>query len=109
MAMISELTSDPKAALRAKPSAVVVFYAPWCGDCRVSESFEGALSEQFEGKVEFFRLDASEYEEIADSYGIERYPTYVFFRKGRPQRGALVEPYSEGEARNWLEIALRRR
>ena len=107
--MITELTSDPKEALKGKAAAVVVFHVTWCGDSKRSVEYEEKLSEEFAGKVEFFRMEADEYDDIAEKYGVEHYPTYVFFRKGRPQRGALVEPYSEGEARNWLEIALRRR
>lgn len=104
--MIEELKGDPKAALKAEDTAVVVFYASWCLDCRTSEAFEAKLSEEFREKVSFYRLDAANLEEIADRYEVERYPTYVFFRKGRPVRGALVEPMAEGEVRNWLEMKL---
>jgi thioredoxin 1 len=106
--MITELTTDPKTALKGKHAAVVVFYAPWCGDSKASEDYEKKMSEEFAGKVEFFRLDAIELESIADVYQVERYPTYIFFRKGKPQRGALIEPVAEGEVRNWLEMKLGR-
>lgn len=56
--------------------------------------------------MEFFRVDAVGLEKIADAYGIESYPTYIFFRNGRPQRGTLKEPMMLGEARNWLELQL---
>lgn len=104
--MLSELTEDPKTALKGKPLAVVDFYAPWCGDSTRSEEYDKTLSGEFAGKLEFFRLDATELEAIADSYQVERYPTYIFFRKGKPQRGILVEPVSVEELRNWLEIKL---
>lgn len=106
--MTTELSADPKIALKGKPAAVVVFYAPWCGDSKASEDFEKTMGEEFSGKVEFFRIDATELEDIADSYEVERYPTYIFFKKSKPVRGNLVEPYSEGEVRNWLEIKLGR-
>jgi len=88
---------------------VVVFYAPWCGDSKASEDYEAKVEAEFAGKIAFYRLDASELEEIADSYSIEKYPTYIFFRKGKVQRGTLIEPVAEGEVRNWLELQLRRR
>ncbi len=106
--MVTELTADPKTALKAVPAGVVVFYAPWCGDSIKSEDYEKAMEKEFEGKVEFFRLDATEYESISDVYNVERYPTYIFFRKGKPVRGTLVEPCAEGEVRNWIEIKLGR-
>ena len=104
--MVTELTVDPKSALKGVPAGVVVFYAPWCGDSKLSEEFEKTMEKEFAGKVDFYRLDAIELEKIADSYQIERYPTYIFFRKGKAARGNLIEPFSEGEIRNWIEIKL---
>jgi len=108
LSMIQELETDPKTVLKGKAAVVVVFYASWCEDSRRAEDYEKKLAEEFGGRVEFFRLDADEFADVADSYRVEHYPTYVFFRKGKPQRGVLVEPYSEGEARNWLEMKLGR-
>jgi len=104
--MITEIHADPKTALKGKPATVVVFCVPWCGDCKLFEEYDKKLSEDFKGRVEFFRMDADEYDEIAESYGVEHYPTYIFFRKGKPQRGVLSQPVLEGEIRNWLEMKL---
>ncbi|MCI0503200.1 protein disulfide isomerase family protein [Candidatus Micrarchaeota archaeon] len=103
---ITELMEDPKTALKGICAAVVVFYAPWCRDCKVSEEFEGKLADDFAGKADFFRLDSVNLEEIADAYEVERYPTWMFFIKGKPMPHPLVEPMTEGEARNWLEMRL---
>ncbi len=105
---IVELSEDPKTGLKGREAAVVVFFASWCGDCRRSLGYEKTLSEEF-GAVGFFRMDAEEYESVADAYGVERYPTYVFFRKGKALKGNLAEPVAEGEARNWLEMKLKQK
>ena len=107
--MIEELKDDPKDELKEEDNAVVVFFASWCIDCRTSEAYEAKLSEEFKEKVSFYRLDAANLEAIADRYDVEKYPTYVFFRRGKPVRGALVEPMSEAEVRNWLELKLARK
>jgi thioredoxin 1 len=106
MSGISELSEDPKSALKGSPAAVVVFFASGCPDCDASGEYEKKLAEEFAGKIGFFRLDAVELEDIADAYQVERYPTWIFFSKGRPLRHHLVEPMAEGEARNWLEMRL---
>jgi thiol-disulfide isomerase/thioredoxin len=106
--MITELTADPKTALKIVAAGVVVFYASWCGDSQASEEYEKAMAEEFDGKVAFFRLDAVELEKIADIYEVERYPTYIFFRKGKAVRGNLIEPCDKGEVRNWIEMKLGR-
>jgi thioredoxin 1 len=104
--MTTDLETDPKTSLKGISAAIVVFYAPWCADCKASEGFEKRLSEEFASRISFYRFDAVNMEDVADSYGIERYPTWVFFSKARPLRHPLVEPMLEGEARNWLEMRL---
>ncbi len=108
MAEIILLSQDPKAALKGVPDAVVVFFTSWCGDCARSEEYERKLADEYAGKVGFYRIDAEENEDIADKYGVERYPTYVYFINGKAARGTLPEPVAEGEVRNWLEIKISR-
>ncbi len=107
--MPNELETDPKEALKDQQIAVVCFYAPGCKDCEAVVPYENKLAEDFGAHVAFHRLDAIELDEIADIYGVKRYPTYIIFRKGKPIRGVLIEPVAEGEIRNWLEIHLRSR
>jgi len=106
--MITDLSEDPKIALKGKPASMVSFFASWCGDSIRCYEYEKALAEEFKDKVAFCRFDAVEYEDIADSYGIEHYPTYIFFIKGKPTKGILVEPVTLGQIKNWLEIKLSR-
>jgi len=103
--MVDEISIEPREALRGQMLGMVVFFAPGCKDCVISEPFEEALSSSFPD-VKVLRFDAIASDAIADSYGIERYPTYIFFLKGRPLGHPLIEPISEGEARNWLEDKL---
>ena len=104
---VIEIEVDPKLVLKDKNVAVVVFYAPSCDDCVASETYEKVLSEEFVDQVHFYRFDAINNEEIADLYGIDKYPTYIIFRRGKAMHGVLIEPCAEGEVRNWLEIHLR--
>lgn len=100
--MITEISTDPAVLLSDKGNCVVVFYASWCKDCKRSEQYEKNLSKEFEGSVKFFRMDAVEYEPIADKYGVENYPTFVFFQNNLAIEGNIDEPESEDEIRQWL-------
>lgn len=103
---IAELEKDPGGTAAGKGAAVVVFYAVWCGDCVRSLAYEKKLSEGMKGKVAFYRMDAERFEQIADRYWVDRYPTYVFFRDGKPDKDILVEPASEAEVREWLSARM---
>ncbi len=105
---IVELETDPEKALAKRASAVVVFYASWCGDCRRSLEYEKKLSDEMKSQAVFCRMDAERFEKTADRYGVERYPTYVFFSKGKAQKGVLVEPGSEEESRAWVSAHLKK-
>ena len=100
--MITELTSDPGMAVSTDAPAIVVFYATWCGDCKRSLLYEKKLSDEFTGKLNFYRMDAEKFESVADQYWVENYPTYVFFKNGKANKKILVEPGSEEEVRSWI-------
>ncbi len=104
--MVTEINQDPILEF-SKKTAVVVFYASWCGDCARSMAYERALSKELAPKVTFYRMDAEKYEKIADNYWVENYPTYVFFRDGVADKDILVEPRSEEEVRLWLNAKMR--
>ncbi|MFN7990564.1 MAG: thioredoxin family protein [Candidatus Micrarchaeia archaeon] len=105
---ITELGEDPKTAIGREAKAVVVFYASWCGDCTRSLLYEKMLSAEFEGNARFYRMDAERYERIADKYLVERFPTYVFFKKGKPVQGILAEPRNEEQVRAWILEKIRK-
>jgi thiol-disulfide isomerase/thioredoxin len=103
---IAELEEDPPKTQAGKGASVVVFYAVWCGDCVRSLIYEKKLSAELAGKVAFYRMDAERFEPIADIYWVDRYPTYVFFKDGKPDGKILVEPAGESEVRTWLSARL---
>ncbi len=100
---IAELdnSSFQKNVLKSKGKSVVFFYAAWCPDCQIAEPMLEQVSGQFEG-VDFFRMDAEKFEGIADQYWVEKYPTIVVFKSGRPLADSLIEPESPERISGWL-------
>ena len=100
--MIIEL-ENTVTPLKGVANAVVVFYTDWCGDCLTSLSFEKSLAEKYAKSISFFRMHAEKHEKVADQYSVERYPTYVFFKKGKHHGSNLVEPYHEEDVEKWIK------
>lgn len=75
--------------------AVVDFYAAWCGPCKLLAPTLEALSEDFEGKVDFYKVDTDSEPELCAAFGIEAIPTLIYCPKqGLPKttQGFVPEP-----------------
>ena len=74
--------------------AIIDFYADWCGPCKMVEPILEKLSEEFNGKVSFYRVDTDQDQELASLFGIQSIPSILFIpQDDKPQMavGALPE------------------
>ena len=61
---------------------LVDFYADWCGPCKMAEPVLEELSEDYEGKVSFVKINIDESQEHAQKYSIMSIPTTILFKNG---------------------------
>lgn len=72
--------------------AVIDFYAEWCGPCKRLSPVLEELSDTYEGKVDIYKINVDEEEELAQVFGVQSIPTLIFVPMNEhPQRaqGAL--------------------
>ena len=72
--------------------AVIDFYADWCAPCKMVAPIMEDLSDDYEGKVNFYKVNTDTEQELATAFGIMTIPSLLFIpQKGEPQmaRGAL--------------------
>lgn len=62
---------------------VIDFFATWCGPCQMLAPVIKELDQEYEGRVEFYKVDVDESQECAVRYGITAMPTLVFFKDGQ--------------------------
>jgi thioredoxin len=73
--------------------AVIDFYADWCGPCKQIAPIIDELSEEYEGKVNFFKIDTEDQQELAAAFGIQSIPSLLFIpTEGKPQMAAGALP-----------------
>jgi thioredoxin 1 len=71
---------------------VIDFYADWCGPCKMVAPILEELSGDFEGKLEVYKVNTEEEQELASIFGIRSIPSILFVPlEGQPQMamGAL--------------------
>jgi thioredoxin 1 len=71
---------------------IIDFYADWCGPCKSVAPVLEDLAKDFDGKINVFKVDTEEEQELASVFGIRSIPSFLFVpAKGQPQMamGAL--------------------
>ena len=61
----------------------VDFFATWCGPCKMFAPTFEKLSSDFNGKLEFLKIDIDKNEDIADHYNVKSVPTFILFKDGK--------------------------
>jgi thioredoxin 1 len=71
---------------------VIDFYADWCGPCKMVAPVLEGLAKDFEGKLDIYKVNTEEEQELASVFGIRSIPSILFVPvTGQPQMamGAL--------------------
>ena len=62
--------------------AVVDFWAPWCGPCRMLAPVVEELAAEYAGKAKVCKLNTDEGPQTSAKYSITSVPTILFFKNG---------------------------
>lgn len=71
---------------------VIDFYADWCQPCKIVAPILEELSKEYDGKINIYKVNTEDQQELAGAFGIKSIPSLLFCPKdGQPQmaQGAL--------------------
>lgn len=82
--MVIEVTDQnfEQEVLKSDIPVVVDLWAPWCGPCRMIAPVIEKLSEEYEGKIKFCKLNVDKNQQTAIKYQVLSIPLLLFFKGG---------------------------
>lgn len=73
--------------------AIVDFWAEWCGPCRMVAPVLEELAKEYEGKINIYKVNTENEQELAAAFGIQSIPSLLFIpMEGQPQMAAGALP-----------------
>ncbi len=84
MANIEEVNDNNfKARVLDKNGVTVVdFFAPWCGPCRKMAEVLAQIADEYQGKINIYKLNTDENLETAKSMSISSLPSVLVYKDG---------------------------
>jgi len=85
--MIQSITGEDsfqKTVLQSKLPALVDFWAEWCAPCLAAAPILEDLAEEYDGKINFARVNVEDNSSLATKYGVAAIPTMLIFKDGQP-------------------------
>ena len=95
----------PEVVEKAPLPALVDFWAPWCGPCRMVSPALEQLATERPGRIKLVKINVDESPRLQQRFGIQSIPTLMVMRGGQViARQAGAAPASA--LRSWLDQAL---
>jgi thioredoxin 1 len=82
--------------------AVVDFWAPWCGPCRIISPILDALATEYAGKAKVAKMDVDTNLKTSTRFNVRSIPMVLFFKDGKVVDtviGAVPRPVLEEKFR----------
>ncbi|HHZ19662.1 MAG TPA: thioredoxin [Firmicutes bacterium] len=83
MAMTLTAENFQREVLEYQGVALVDFWAPWCGPCRMVAPTIDELAEEYAGKAKIGKVNTDENQELAAKYSVMSIPTMIIFKNGQ--------------------------
>ncbi len=88
--------------LKSKIPVVIDFWAEWCGPCRIFSPTIDEVSEEYDGKVKFVKVNVDENQGLARKYEIMSIPTAALIKEGK-LRAVNIGAVPKDALKGWID------
>lgn len=98
---LTNATFDAQVQSQSQVPWFVKFYAPWCGHCKQLAPAWDQLAQHLDDKVNVAQVDATQYGDLANAWGVQGFPTLLFIASGKvytykgPRTVAALEDWAQ--------------
>ena len=92
-------------AFKGNKPCVIDFYATWCGPCKMVAPIFEKLAKEYDGKVDFYKVDCDQEMKLASIMQVRNIPMVFFMKSGaQPEKsvGAKDEAFFRSQINKLL-------
>ena len=89
---IFDYTTETEWKYKGEVPAIIDFYADWCGPCKMVAPVLEELSNEYDGKLNIYKVDTEVEQELSAVFRIRSIPSILFIPKDKQpmmQAGAM--------------------
>ncbi|MGJ8723125.1 MAG: thioredoxin [Roseibacillus sp.] len=103
--MALQFTNDnfQSEVLESTVPVLVDFWAEWCGPCKSVAPLIDAVAGEVEGVAKVGKVNIDEAGELAQKYGVQSIPTFLFFKDGEVKDTIVGARITQDSLREQLE------
>jgi thioredoxin 1 len=103
--MVKKISESEFSQVEEKKAAIIDFSAEWCNPCKMLAPVLEQVSEELDGKVDFFNVDVDENMGLATRFHIASIPAIVLLKDGK--KAAITVGFQPKETlQQWIESNL---
>lgn len=80
---VAHLDKEAFVRMTAEGTAMVDFWATWCGPCQALLPVIEELGQELEGSVKVGKVNVDENRDLAKAFGVMSIPTVILFKDGK--------------------------